>query len=59
MHSRHNEGKSVLAERFVRTFKKRINKYLTSISRNVYIDTLDDIINEYNNTYHRNIKNAC
>ena len=52
----HNEGKSVVAERFIRTLKTKIYKYMTSISKNVYIDTLDDTVNEYNYTYHRTIK---
>ena len=52
----HIEGKSVAAERFIRTLKTKIYKYMTSISKNVYIDKLDDIVNEYNNTYHRTIK---
>ena len=56
MHSIHNEGKSVVAERFIRTSKTKIYKYMTSISKNVYIDKLDDIVNKYNNTYHRTIK---
>ena len=56
LYSTHNEGKSVAAERFIRTLKNKIYKYMTSISKNVYIDTLDDIVNEYNNTYHRTIK---
>ena len=56
MYSRHNEGKSVVAERFIRTLKNKVYKYMTSISKNVYIDKLDDIVNEYNNTYHRTIK---
>ena len=56
MHSTNNEGKSVVAERFIRTLKTKIYKYMTSISKNVYIDKLDDIVNEYNNTYHRTIK---
>ena len=51
----HNKGKSVVAERFIRTLKIKIYKYMTSISKNVYIDELDDIVNEYN-TYHRTIK---
>ena len=51
-----NEGKSAVAERFIRTLKTKIYKYMTSISKNVYIDKLDDIVNEYNNTYHRTIK---
>ena len=56
MYSTHNEGKSVVAERFIRTIKSKIYKYMTSISKNVYIDKLDDIVDEYNNTYHRTIK---
>ena len=55
MYSIHNEGKSVAAERFIRTLKNKIYKYMTAISKNVYIDKLDDIVNEYNNTYHRTI----
>ena len=50
MYSTHNEGKSVVAERFIRTIKNKRNKYMTSISKNVYIDKLDDIVNEYSNT---------
>ena len=56
MYSIHNEGKSVVAERFIRTLKTKIYKYMTSVSKNVYIDKLDDIVDEYNNTYHRKIK---
>ena len=56
MYSIHNEGKSVVAERFIRTLKTKIYKYMTSVSKNVYIDKLDDMVNEYNNTYHRTIK---
>ena len=56
MYSTHNEGKSVVAERFIRTLKSKINKYMTSISKNVYINKLDDIVNKYNNTYHTTIK---
>ena len=56
MYSTHNEGKSVVAERFIRTLKSKIYKYMTSISKNVYINKLDDTINEYNNTYHTTIK---
>ena len=55
MYSIHNEGKSVFAERFIRTLKTKIYKYMTSISKNVYMDKLDDIVNEYNNAY-RTIK---
>ena len=56
MYSTHNQGKSGVAERFIRTLKSKIYKYITSISKNVYIDKLDDIVNEYNNTYHTTIK---
>ena len=51
MCSTHNEGKSVVTERFIRTLNKRIHKYIISISKTVYIDKLDDIVNKYNNTY--------
>ena len=56
MYSTHNEGKSVVAEQFIRTLKGKIYKYMTSISKNVYTDKLDDIVDEYNNTYHTTIK---
>ena len=56
MYSTHNEEKSVVAERFIRTLKSKIYKYMTSVSKNVYINKLDDIVNEYNNTYHTTIK---
>ena len=56
MYSIHNEGKSIVAERFVRTLKTKIYKYLTSVSKNMHIDKLDDIVHENNNTYHRTIK---
>ena len=56
MYSAHNELKPVVAERFMRTLKNKIYKYMSSISKNVYIDKLDDIVNKYNNTYHRIIK---
>ena len=45
MYSAHNEGKSVVAERFIRTLKNKIYKYTTSFSKNVYINKLDDIVN--------------
>ena len=48
----HNEGKSADDERFIRTLKTKIYKYMTKISKNVYIDKLDDMVNEYNSTYH-------
>ena len=49
----HNEGKYVVAERFIRTLKNKIYKYMTSVSKYVYLDKLDDINNKYNNTDHR------
>ena len=55
-YSTHNEGKSIVPERFIRTIKNTIYKYLTSISKNVYIDKLTEIVNEYNNKYHGAIK---
>ena len=58
MYSTNNEGKSVIAERFIRTLKTKIYKYMTSISKNVYIDKLDDIVNKYNNTYLSTIKKS-
>ena len=56
MYSTHNQEKSVIAERFIRTLKNKVYKYMTSLSKIVYIDKLDDIVNKYNNTYHRTIK---
>ena len=56
MYLMHSEEKSVVAERLIRTLKTKIYKYITSISKNVYIDKLNDIVNEYNNTYHTTIK---
>ena len=55
MYLLHNEGKSVVTGRFSRT-KTKIYKYMTSISKSVYIDKLDDLVNEYNSTYYRKIK---
>ena len=56
MYSKHNKGNSIVAERFIRTPKHKIYKYMTSILKTVYIDKLDDIVNECNNTYHTTIK---
>ena len=56
MYSAHNEGKSVVAERFIRTLKNKIYKHMTAISKNVYFDVLNNIVDKYNNTYHRTIK---
>ena len=56
MYSTYNEGKFVVAQRFIRIWKNKVHKYMTSISRNVYSDKLDDIVHKYNNTYHSTIK---
>ena len=56
MYSIHNEGKSVVTEKFIRTLKTKIYKYMTSVSKNVYIGKLDDIVGEFDSTYHRTIK---
>ena len=55
MYSTYNEGKSVVADRFMWTLKKKI-KLMTSVSKNVYFDVFNDIVNKYNNTVHRTIK---
>ena len=56
MYSTHNEGKSIVAERFIRTLKRKIYKCMTSISKKIYIDKLDDIVNLCNNAYHSTIE---
>ena len=56
MNSTHNEEESVVAERFIRTLKNKIYKHMISITKNVYIDKLDHIVNKYNNKYHSTIK---
>ena len=56
MYLTRNDGKSVNAKRFIRTLRNIIYKYKSSISKNVYIDQLDDIVNKYNNIYHSKIK---
>ena len=55
-YSTHNEGKSIVAERFIKTLKDKVYKHMTAVSKNVYIDNLDDIGDEYKNTYQRTIK---
>ena len=52
----HNEGKYVVAEKLIRTLKTKIYKDMTSVSKNVYIYKLDDIVGEYNHTYYRRTK---
>ena len=56
MYSTYNEGKSVVAERFIRTLKNKLYKHMTATGKNLYYDVLDDIVNEYNNTKHNTIK---
>ena len=56
MHSTYNERKSVVAESFIRTLKNKIFKHMTAISKTVFFDVLDVIVNKYNNTVHRSIE---
>ena len=56
MYSTYNEGKSVVAERFIRTLKNELYKHMTATGKNVYYDVLDDVVNKYNNTKHSTIK---
>ena len=56
MYSTHNEGKCIVAERFIRTLKNKIYKHTTANSENMYFNVLNDIVDEYNNTYHKSIK---
>ena len=56
MYSTYNEGKSVVAERFIRTLKSKLYKRMAAIGKNVYCDVLDDVVNKYNNTKHSTIK---
>ena len=56
MYSIHSEGKSVIAEIFIRTLKNKIFKHMTAISKNVCFVVLDDIVDKYNDTVHRTIK---
>ena len=56
MYSTFNEGRSVVAERFIRTLKNKLYKHMTATGKNIYYDVLDDVVNEYNNTKHNTIK---
>ena len=56
MYSTFNEGKSVVAERFIRTLKNKLYKHMMATCENVYFDVLDDVVNEYNNTKDNTIK---
>ena len=56
MYSTYDEGKSAVAERFIKTLRNKIFKQMTAVSKNVSLDSLDDFVNKYNNTFHRTIK---
>ena len=56
MYSTYNDGKSVVAERFIRSLKNKLSKHMTAISKNIYFDVLHDIADKYSNTVHRTIK---
>ena len=56
MYSIHNKEKSVVAEILIRRLKTKIYKHTTSVSKNIYLEKLDNIVNKYNNTYHRTIQ---
>ena len=56
MYPTNNEGKFIIAERFIVTLRNKIFRYMTSISKNVYIDKSDNLVNKYNNTYHGTLK---
>ena len=56
MHNKGNKGKSIIAERFIRTLMNKIYKYMTLLAKNVYVNNLADIVKKYNNTYHNTIK---
>ena len=56
MYSTQNKVKFVIAERFISTLKNKTCKYMTSVTKNMYIDKLDNIVNKYNNTYHNTVE---
>ena len=56
MYSTYNEGKYVVTERFIRTLKSKIFKHMRAVSKNVYFDVLDNVVNKYKNTVHRTMK---
>ena len=56
MYSTYNEGKSVFAERFIKTLRNTVQKYMTAVFKNVYFDVLDDIVDNYNNTFSELLK---
>ena len=56
MYPTYNEGKSVVAERFIKTLENQIFKRMTAASKNVYFDVLHDTGNKYDNTVHKTAK---
>ena len=56
MYWTYNEGKTVVAERFIRTLKNKLYKHMTVTNKNVYYGVLDDVVNKYNNTWQNSIK---
>ena len=56
MCSTYNEGKSAVAERFIRTLKNKLYKHMIATGKNVYYDVLDDSVNKYSNNKHGTIK---
>ena len=56
MYSTYKEVKPLIAERFIKTMKNKIFKHMTAVSKYIYFDVLDDIVDRYNNTVHRTIK---
>ena len=56
MYSTYNEGKSVVAEWYIKTLKNKIFKHMATVSKKVCFDVLDDIVDKYNNTSHKTIK---
>ena len=56
MYSTFNEVETVITERFIRILENKIYKHMTTVSKNVYFDVLDDIVDKYNNTYHKTMK---
>ena len=56
MYSTYNEEKSVVAERFIRISKNKIYKHMTAVSKNVYLDVLNDVVDKCKHTYHKLLK---
>ena len=53
IYSTYNKGKSAVAERFIRTFKNKIYRHITAVIKKMYIDELDEIVDNYNKTYQK------